>query len=149
MDDAMVVRGLQGIGDLRADITRPRDRKRTLTEQLLECTTRGVLHNDVTQPIMGGTRVVDGEDIGVAECTCRHSLTTESGHELLVPGQGTGEDLDGHIAMEGGLVGFVHHSHPSLAQPFRDDVGTYFPADQWVQEGFSLKLCPGVGEVSP
>ena len=46
--------------------------------------------------------VVDGEDVGMAQCTCGHCLTSKSPDQLLIARQFAGEYLDGHIAAEPG-----------------------------------------------
>ncbi len=124
---------LQGIGDLRADLAGLLDRQRTSPQHVGERPARGVLHDDVVQPIFGRTGVVHRQDIGMPQRAGRHRLTPKARHELLIARQPAGQYLDSDITIQGWLVRLVHHRHAAFAQQLRDDVLADFPADQRIQ----------------
>ena len=57
-------------------------------------------------------------------------LALEARQTLRVGGEGGGEDLDGHLAVELRVGGAVHLAHAALAQPSGDPIGAQRRSDQ-------------------
>ncbi len=63
---------------------------------------------------------VDGNHVGMGQLGHRRGLGVETADEILVAGQDRGQDLDGHIAVERGVVALVDIAHSTTADPLDD-----------------------------
>jgi hypothetical protein len=74
-----------------------------------------------------GADIVDGEDVGVVEGAGGAGLLLEPA-EVVAVGDLRGEDLDGHLAVETGIVGPVDLTHAARAEEPDDLVRTELSA---------------------
>ncbi len=122
VDDAALVGGLQGVGDLPADLDGLGHRERSPGERLGQGL---ALHQ--LQHQMGGARVVlqpvDGGDVGMVQRGQDLGLAFESGQVSGVVGESVREGLDGHGAVEAGVAGAVDLAHSARPQGVQDLVG--------------------------
>src|SRR5262249_3706438 len=100
----MTMRVLERRTHLQGDFDHPRERQRPgPAQQLAERATVDVFHDEVLQLAV----VVDVEhahDVGVVQL-CHHArLTLETAHELRIPRQVFGEDLEGNDGTEGDVT---------------------------------------------
>ncbi len=95
-----------------------------------------VLHDDVGQATLFAVGV-DREYIGVVQPGDGPGLSLEALAEALVVGVEGGQDLDGHVAVQGGVVALVDGGHAATAQFLQDPV----PADL-LAHGLSHGLPP-------
>ena len=65
----------------------------------------------------------------MVECGGRFCFVDKAGAFLFGHGNVAGQELNGHVTVERGVVGFVHHTHPALAEMFEDGIMGYFTAD--------------------
>ena len=90
-------------------------------QSLLEGSPGDVLHDDV-----GGTIslaiVVDGKDVGMAQCGDGLGLAAEALQELRFVRLAGVQDLDRHPALELWLVGTVYHGHSAAPDLVSDPV---------------------------
>ena len=71
--------------------------------------------------LIGFRDAVEDRDVGMIQCGQDLGFTFEAGDEILVPGGGLRQDLDGHVTVELGIGGAVHLAHaalPDLLQQF-------------------------------
>ena len=64
----------------------------------------------------------DRADVGVVQRRRRLRLVQEPLLGLRVPGQLRRQELQGHGALQGGVLGPVHHAHPARAELRQDPV---------------------------
>ena len=60
--------------------------------------------------------LIDRADVGMVESRGRLGLTLEAGQGLGVSGDLVRQELQGNKTMESGVLGLVHHTHPTNAQ---------------------------------
>jgi hypothetical protein len=121
VDDALVVRRLETLGDLESNPQCFLQWNRGAVDALSERFTLGKLHDeqlatvDVLEPVdPGDARVVEGgQDPGLA---------LESSQSVGVGGEGVGQDLDGHLAAELGVLRPPHLAHAALAELVDDSI---------------------------
>ena len=77
MDDAVLVRGVEGLGDLRRDVERLRQRQRPFQQPVRERLPGQVLHDEVGRTVMRPD-VVERADVGVIQGGDRAGLALEA-----------------------------------------------------------------------
>ena len=65
-------------------------------------------------------RVVDREDVGVAQGACGLGLPFESVQAVRVAGEVLGQDLDGDVTLQARIVSAVDLSHPAGSDRSQD-----------------------------
>ena len=121
MDDALLVRGGQAVGDLRGDVERLAVRQRAVAEQAAQVAAVDVLHHDVRRAgALIHPHFMNGDDVRVIERGCRAGLAREAGQRLLIAGEADGQKLDGDLAAEGGIAGDIDLAHPARAERRED-----------------------------
>src|SRR5262249_9814171 len=125
MDDPLVVRLLERIGDLPGDGQRLVYRDRSFPETLGEILTRRQLHDEEVagRAAREGRRLeaVQVGDAAVAQGGQQLRLALEPAETLRVGREGAREDLDRHVTAELGVAGPVHLAHAAGAER-RDDL---------------------------
>src|SRR5215213_7699530 len=115
-DHALLVGGLQGLGDLQRHSRRRASWQGTLAhDPLLEGSAGEVLHRYVIHPIAGLAPGKDRNYVRVGERRGTASLTLEALNELLVLCVLILEQLDGHVPIEDLVMGQEDISHASAA----------------------------------
>ena len=69
--------------------------------------------------------VVDRHNVGMFQLGDHLGFAAEARQEVGVLSQGGVHPFDRHIAVQGGVVGFVHGGHAPLSELFDDPVGAY------------------------
>ena len=124
MNDRLLVRCLQTLRHLDAHANRFFERNRTGGDPLGEGRPFDQLQHQRPNPVRlletvdrGDVRMVErGEDAG---------LPLEALHSLFIAGEGFGQDLDGHLALQLRIVRAVHLTHPARAQGREQLVGPH------------------------
>ena len=138
--DAGLVRVGQPGQDLHDDRHLPVvGHRRRRSHRLLEVLPLEQLHGDVGRAVGVGAEVEDRDHVGVGHL--RHGLgfPREALDQLGVVGNLRHHDLEGHVALEDGVVGEVHHSHRALADR-PDDLVLADASGQLLDEGGGLRL---------
>ena len=119
VDDALVVRGLQRLGDLERKRQRFGDGQRASEQTVGE---RLALHQLQHQHarVLPRLHAVDGGDVGVVQRGENLRLALQPGQPLRVLGEIAGQCLDGDVAVERGIAGAPHFAHPAPAQQRHD-----------------------------
>jgi hypothetical protein len=99
-----------------------RDRERSLGDQVGEVAAVGVAHHQVGDALVFAD-IVDRQDIAVFEAGDRARFALEAGAEVRVARQVLRQHLDRHVAIHGGVIGFVDRRHPPQANLFEDAIG--------------------------
>ena len=127
MDDALLVRLLEGFGDLLRDLEGLADRDRPALQALGEVLAGGELHGEeVSGRPVGERRALEAVDVGdarVVEGGEDLRLALEAGQPIGIGGEGLGKQLDRDVAAELRVRGPVHLAHPPGAEGRNDLVG--------------------------
>ncbi len=115
VDDALLVGDLEGLGDLAADASGVGDGDRPLGDALGEVLALGDLHDQEALSV-DVLEAVDAGDVGVGEGGEDPGLALETLQPLGVLGEGVGQDLEGHVASQLGVLGPPDLAHAPLAQ---------------------------------
>ena len=106
-------------------------------DQVLQGARFDIAHDQVGRAIFL-TIVVDRQDMRVLQTGKGSRLLGKAPHKALILGEVTGQDLDGDIAVHGGLVGLEYGSHAAPADLLHDLVGTDPLADVLLHVATSL-----------
>ncbi len=116
MNDAVIMRELQRITNLRQQRERHLLRHLATADDVHQIRAIHQLHDDVEVVRSGLTEINDADDVRVAELGHGLRLALKAGLEIVVPAQLTLHDLDRHRALQTDLLTFVHRPHAALAQ---------------------------------
>ena len=122
MDDALLMCGLQGLGDLCCDGERLVNGNSALHDTVGECWALDQLHHKGRRS-RGALDSVDRRDVGMIQRSERFRLTVESGQTFGIPCHGFRQHLDGHLTREVGVRRSIHFAHSALADQGGDLVG--------------------------
>ncbi len=114
MHDALLVRGVKGVGDLRPELHHLVERQRALLQAVGERFPLEQLHHQEVRVAL----VPDVEqraDVGMVERGDRLRLALETLAALVVLREAGGEDLDRDAAVEAGVLPPPHLAHPAGA----------------------------------
>ena len=114
MDDALLVRGLEGRRDLRGVIEGGVERQGPAQGRPVH-----QLHDEAA-----GLDGVDLRDVGMVEGGKRLGFALEPGEPVGVIGKRVGQPLDRHVALERGIAGAIDLAHAALADERHHDVRT-------------------------
>jgi hypothetical protein len=120
MHDAVLVRDLEGLGDLSRDRQRVGERHRSLRDSIGE----RLPANELQHKRVHGAAVVeavDVADVGVAERGEELRFATEAGEPLAVGGKRLRQNLERDVAIEFGVAGAIDLAHAARANQ-RDDL---------------------------
>ncbi len=112
VDDAGVVGGGEGIGDLPRQSQRFRDWNRAMADPRREIFAVDQLHGD-ERPGAFASGVVDVGDVRVIQGGERPGFTGEAHDAVGVGGEGVGQDLQRDVTIELGVAGPVDLAHPA------------------------------------
>ena len=121
MDDAPVVRGGEGVGELRPDLEQSLQRQATLGDEAVERLPLDELHRQEVDAF-GLLDGEDADDARVVESGERLGLPLEALPPLRVRGHLGRKDLEGHVAPQLRVGGTVDLAHSPGADPGRDAV---------------------------
>ena len=128
MDDALLVRGGERLGQRRGDLEEPLQREPTLRHDPVERLSLDELHGEeVHGPLTGRRRlgVLDGihrDDAGVIEGGEGPGLLLEARETLGIVRHGGRQHLDRDVASELGVGGPIHLAHAAFAKLLDDAI---------------------------
>ena len=137
MDDALLVGGFQGCGDLRRDGEGFVDWERPLLDPVRQRRPFDQLE-DQCLDALGLFQPVDGADVGMVQRGEHLGLALEAGQPLGVGGERLGEHLERHVPVERGVAGLPDFPHAAFADLGGDlvdaDAGTWSEGHGHVRE---------------
>lgn len=119
MDDPLLVRGFEGVRDLRRDSERLVDGNRPADDPIGECRALDQLHHQGVCAV-GVFEPVDLRDVLMIERRKHPRLSPEAGEALGIAGNGGQQDLDRDLAIERRVAGPVDLAHPARADTRRE-----------------------------
>jgi hypothetical protein len=121
MHDPLGMGCRQGVGDLATQPRHLTHWHRSATDPVLQGLALHQLHGDVGLALVL-PEVVDGADVRMIQRRGRPGLAAETLQGSGVVGQLLGEEPERHAAAEMGVLGLVHHPHPSTSELLEDRV---------------------------
>ncbi len=115
MDDPLLVRRLERLGDLLRDGQRFVERDRALRDALREVVAFDQLHHE-RQRAAGLLDGIDRGDVRMVQRRECLGFTLEARQAVEVRGKRLGQDLDGHLATERGVGRAPHLPHSAFAE---------------------------------
>ena len=112
MDDAVAMRAVERVGDLGAVADHLVGRQRAARQPAGQRLAFQVLHDEKGDAVLLAD-VVEHADVRVVQRPDRPRFAVEPLAQLRVVGEDRREDLDGDRAVEPGVAGPVHLSHPA------------------------------------
>jgi hypothetical protein len=128
MDDSVVVRRLQAVGQLDPERAHFRLGQRSVANALLERDAVDVFHDEVID-IARGVEVVDSRDVRMIELREEQSFPAESFPCCFVGEAAGRQHFDRHLAIEMLVAGAVDDTHAAGTDPVEDGVVTNTFAD--------------------
>ena len=119
MNDTGTVRRVQRVGHLGAQVEDVVHGQRPARDAGLERLALEQFHDHELLPVVL-TDVVQRADVGMAEGRDDARFAQEAIHRLRIAAGLDGQQLDGDVATETGVLGLIHHAHTAAAQ-LRDD----------------------------
>ena len=114
MDDALLVRRFERLGDLPCDGECFVEGARTLCDALREVLALDEFHDEGRDP-SGFLDRVDRRDVRMIQRGERLRLALKSGQAIRVRGEGVRQHFDRDLATEARIGGAVDRTHPALA----------------------------------
>ena len=121
MDDALVVRFLERLGDLNRDVDDLVDGDRPSREAFLQVFALDELEREERRAV-GLLEAVNGGDVRMVECGQQVRLATEARQPLGVPRHFGRQHLDGDLASERRVGGAIDLAHATRANGRRHAV---------------------------
>jgi hypothetical protein len=115
MDDALLVRRLEGLGDLSRDPERLVDGKGPACHERREILALDQLHDERARR-REFFDAVDVRDVGVIQRRQRLGLAHEPRQPVRIAGEELGQDLDRDVAIEPRIAGRVDLAHAARAK---------------------------------
>ena len=132
MDDAEIVRRLQGVGDLPSDARRFGERNRSLDDPISEGRTLDELEDEGTDAVRLLEPVDDGNVWMIERCQ-DDGFPLQTGDSIGIEGECRRQHLDRNVALESGVSSAIDLAHAAGAYPRRDSIGTELPSDEWIR----------------
>ena len=133
MDDALAMAIGQRLRDLVDDLHHLVEAGLLLVQEGQEVHALDVFHHQVMHAVLLA-HLEDADHVRMVHLGHGPGLGLETFHEALLQ-HGSEQDLDGHQAIQIGLMGLEHHRHAAPAQLGEDDVFPRPPADLDVEQG--------------
>ena len=149
MDDAALMGGFKGFGDLAGEGLDFREGDRTSFHAVADGLARDQFHGEGSAAV-GFDESVDDGDVGMVQRGEDFRFAIEASEAVGVVGEGPGENFDGGVAVELGVAGAVDFAHAARAQGREDSVVAELVAwgerHGWIEnilhEAHRLKLMP-------
>ncbi len=119
MDDPLLVRGLERLGDPGRDRARAALGQRPRAQELRERLPRHQLEHQEVDAVLA-VEIEQGRDVGMEEPRQRARLEPEPPAQPLVAQRVVADHLEGDLALEAGIDGAVHLAHPTFPEAFDD-----------------------------
>ncbi len=126
MDDAEVVGGFEGLGNLPRDGQGLRQGDRPARDDRGQVLTLDQLHDESTRTAWcrPGFEAVDLRDVRVIQRGQGLRFAREARQPLGIEGEVFGEDLDGNVAIELRVPRTIDLTHAAFAELLQDAIGT-------------------------
>ncbi len=121
MDDPLLVRGRQGIGQGDGDLEDPLQGHAGRGDQLGEPLALDQLHGEEADTL-GLLDRVDRDDVGMIQRGQGLGLPLEAVEPLRICGQLGRQHLQGHLAVEAQILGTINLAHTARTELFQDPV---------------------------
>ena len=128
MDDALLMRGFECLGDLFGDRQGFIERDRPLFDPIRQCRSFDEFKDQGPNTI-SFLKAVDLRDVGMVERSQNLCFTLKPRQSLWVGRERFGEDLERHLPLELGISRLIDLSHAALADEGGDVVVTEAGAD--------------------
>ena len=119
MDDPLLVRGFEGVRDLRRDSERLVDGNRPADDPIGERRALDQLHHQGVYAV-GVFEPVDLRDVRMIERREHPRFSPEAGEAIGIAGDGGQQDFDRDLAIERRVAGLVDLAHPARADTRRE-----------------------------
>src|SRR3990172_4461158 len=129
VEDARGVSGIERVGGLDRNLDDPTGVQRPLVDELLEGLPLHELHHDEGAAVVLSD-VVDGADVRVVECGCGTGFPLKPVQGFRITPQLVGQNLEGHVPPQAGVLRFVHDAHAAAAELLHDAIVGNRLADQ-------------------
>ncbi len=127
VNDALAVCGVQGVGNLDAELDYAFQFHGPVGDAMLERHPLQVLHGNESFAILFPD-VVDRANVGMVQRRCSLGLALETCECLSLSGHLVGQELQRNETVEAGVFGFVDHTHAAATQLIQDGVmRDFFP----------------------
>ena len=123
MDDAGLVRGLEGFGDLLGQRQCLGQRDRAMGYAVRECFALDEFEHE-RMPLAAVFEAIDGRDVRMVERGEHLRFPTKSSQPVRIADDSSGQNLQRDIAIELGVAGAIHLAHAAGADETNDFVGT-------------------------
>ena len=127
VDDALLVRGFEGLGDLARDGQRLRERDRAAGKPMGQVLAVDQLHDEGMQPALL-LEPVNVRDVRMVQRGKRAGLALESREAVRIGREELRQDLDGDVTFKLRVAGAIDLAHPAHADLGQDLVHTYASA---------------------
>ncbi len=116
MDDASRMRFGKSLRNLNGDVESVVHRQWPPRDPLLQCLALVIGHGDELLALRRGIDLVNRADVGMVQGGRRLGFPNEALTGVVVAGQLRGKKLEGHEAVELGVLGFVDDPHAAPAE---------------------------------
>jgi hypothetical protein len=115
VDDAFLVSGLEGIGDLPSNCERIRNGDRTIEHTIRQCLAFDELEDQGTNPL-ALFKAMDSADVRVIECREHPRFAFEASEPLRIGREPARQHLDGDVAAEPSVARPIDLAHSAFAE---------------------------------
>ena len=115
MYNSLRMRGVERVGDLRADTSNLLNEQRLLADATVERLAFDKLHHQKMNALVLAD-FVDLRHAGMVQGGCRFGFDLEPAHATGILGHNHGQHLERHAPIEPGVRRQVHFAHAALAQ---------------------------------
>ena len=133
VNDILGVRGVERVSDLDGQREQAIEFERMAGDHMLQRRAIQKLHGDEGLAVLFAN-VVDGADVGMVQCRSGLRLPPKPLQCLMVAGHVFREKLEGHEAVEAGVLGFVNHTHAPAAELLDDAIVRDGLADHYLSD---------------
>src|SRR5690242_16552305 len=127
MNNSLVMRGSQAVGNLNGVVNNSARMQRAVTQAI---TNRNALQKFAHQVwnAIRRAHVIDGEDVGVIESASGPRFLFKPAQAVGIAAEGARQDLDGNVPAQSRVAGPIHLTHAALTKWGDDLVGAEFGA---------------------
>jgi hypothetical protein len=115
VDDAVLMRRVEAVGDLHGQLQQVFGREGLLAQVMLERAALHQLHDDELLAVVLAD-VEDGADAGMIQRARQPRLALEAFGRARLRQQRRGQEFDRHLATEPGVLGAIHDTHPPATE---------------------------------
>ena len=136
MDNALLVRGVERVGDLDGQLQKGIIIQGLARDALLERLAFEQFHDDEGLRIVL-VNLVNGADVRVVQGGGGASFPLKPLHGLVITRHLIGQELDGHVPAQACVFSFINDTHPTAAEFFKNPV----MRNNFVSRNLLVSLC--------